>query len=367
MKLDIPAGSRVLAALSGGVDSSIAAYRLVRAGTEVVGVTMHLIGSKDCVGTTDASGGERACCSIEAAREARRAADFIGIPHHVIDFRDVFADRVIRPVRESYARGLTPNPCVLCNRYIKFDVLFEWAAKFGCAYVATGHYARIMRDDKGLHLVRGMDASKDQSYFLSYLTESQLERIVFPLGWDMKEDVKSEAKEIGLGTADRPESQDLCFVVDGEPEVRIEGGKAGEIVTIDGTVIGHHAGIGAYTRGQRRGLPGGFPQPLYVIDIDPATNRIIVGPDSESFSLRFSVEDVSLVSRKRDIRRLDSDVMVQIRYRSVPIPGKVTLDDSGGGRVELKEPARAITPGQVAAWYDGDEVLGAGTISMVER
>jgi cysteine desulfurase len=362
----IPRGSKVLIAMSGGVDSSIAASRLREAGMDVVGVTMHLASEADCRGVGEALGGERACCSIGAARDAGAIAEALGISHHVIDLSKAFQDFVINPTRHGYLSGRTPNPCVLCNRFIKFDVLFSWAEKLGCSHIATGHYARIVKDYAGMHLLRGVDPAKDQSYFLAYLNEAQLEKIVFPLGWDVKDSIREEARSLGLTSADREESQDLCFVAPG-PQEKIAKPGEGEIVTLDGTIIGYHTGIEGYTRGQRKGLPGGQPEPIYVVDIDPASNRIIVGSDLENLASEFMYEDLSLVSVYRDRKRLIGDVLAQVRYRTRPIFCHVEITEMKSGVVRLMEPVRAITPGQIVVFYIDEEVLGGGTIERVER
>ncbi len=331
--------------MSGGVDSSMSAYRLAHAGFDVVGVTMHLVPGP---------------CSPDAAGVAAA----IGIPHYMLNLVDQFEEKVIGPTRKEYARGRTPNPCVLCNRYMKFDALFQRADELGCTHVATGHYARIIEDSSGLHLLRGVDPEKDQSYFLSFLTEKDLARILFPLGSDEKSAVKEEAARIGLKVADRPESQDLCFLAAiSEADFGVE---PGDIVTTDGTVIGRHDGIGGFTIGQRKGVPGGMPKRMYVVGIDPDKNRVIVGSEDDLYSTDFMVEGVSLVSEERDNPRLKGDVEVQVRYRTRPVTGRVQLTGDGKGAVRLSAPFRAITPGQVAVFYDADEVLGAGTISSVQ-
>jgi tRNA-uridine 2-sulfurtransferase len=366
---DIKPGSNVLMAMSGGVDSSVAAHKLSLAGMNVLGVTMHLASEGDCSWKGAASTLERACCSIGGAVEARKVAEKIGIKHQVIDLSKEFDEFVVKPTQQAYSCGITPNPCIFCNRFIKFDQLFEWATRLECKYIATGHYAKIIRDESGLHLLRGLDSSKDQSYFLSYLTDGKLERTIFPLGWTTKEIVRAEARELGLEVADRPESQDLCFFGNEKDDKSGEScpvGGSGDIVTRDGEVIGHHTGIGAYTIGQRKGLPGGQPEPIYVVEIDPELNRVIVGTDSEGFASSFWVNELSLVAHRRDEKRLKEGTLIQIRYRSKPVLGRVNPDLSGGAFVMLSEPVRAVAPGQVAVFYIGDEVIGAGTISKVK-
>jgi tRNA-specific 2-thiouridylase len=367
---DLKAGTRVLVAMSGGVDSSMAAYRLTQAGLDVTGITMHLVPVRDRPRSGAQATIERVCCSLEAAESARGVAARIGIPHYMLNLADLFEEKVMGPTRSEYARGRTPNPCVLCNRYMKFDVLFRRAEQLGISYVATGHYARIVRDSTGLHLFKGVDPEKDQSYFLAFLTEKDMGRILFPLGRDTKESVRAEAAGIGLKVADRAESQDLCFFASGfelpETEEAVVVGEPGEIVTSDGRVIGRHQGIGGYTIGQRRGIPGGMPGRMYVVGIDNEANRVVVGPDEELYSSRFTIEDVSLVSEDRDRLRLGDDLKIQVRYRTEPVSGKVELTRDGTGSIVLEREVRAITPGQIAVMYSGDEVLGAGTIRSVE-
>jgi tRNA-specific 2-thiouridylase len=366
----IAPGTRVLVAMSGGVDSSVAAYRLVKAGMDVVGVTMHLVSQMNKPIAGAQASDDRACCSLAAAEDARRVAAKLQIPHYVLNLAGLFEERVVEPSRAEYARGRTPNPCILCNRHMKFDVLFMRAGQLGCTHVATGHYAGIAHDSDGWHLLKGIDPVKDQSYFLAFLTEKELPRIVFPVGTETKEAVKSEARRIGLKVADRPESQDLCFFAKGREPVKADDPfhsphNPGEFVLTDGTVVGIHEGISRYTVGQRRGLPGGMHEPLYVIEIDPETNRVVVGIEAECFRPRFEVEDVSFVSENRDRGRLEGEVDIRVRYRTEPVTGMVTLTGGRAGRVELAKPVRAITPGQAAVFYDANEVLGAGTISKV--
>ncbi len=367
----IPERSKVLVAMSGGVDSSVAASRLVNSGFDVVGVTMHLVSIDDKPLSGAQADDERACCSISASENARRVASDIGIPHYVLNLSEEFHEKVIDPSRKDYARGRTPNPCVLCNVHLKFDVLLKRAAQLGCDYVATGHYSRIIENDSGLHLLRGLDDSKDQSYFLSFLTDRELSKIIFPLGKDAKETVREEAKKLGLVSADRPESQDLCFFASGPSTTNSRDetsvGKSGQIATVNGEVVGTHSGIANFTIGQRKGIPGGMTEKMYVIKIDPDTGTVTIGVDADCYSSEFSLTDISLVNRSREFEKAGEDTEIQIRYRTQPMKGKLSTDGSGSGSVVLSEPVRAVTPGQVATFYDGDEVLGAGIIDVVGR
>jgi len=368
---DLPKGTRILAAMSGGVDSTVAAYRLVQAGFDVIGITMHLVSDEYRPVTGAQASDDRACCSLNASEDARRMANVLGIPHYMLNLTDQFEEKVMVPSRMEYARGRTPNPCILCNRFMKFDILFKRAEQLGCTHVATGHYARITLDSSGFHLLRGVDPEKDQSYFLAYLTENDLSRTIFPLGAENKHSIREEASKLGLKVADRPDSQDLCFLASGPAGLSADlagiESVSGEIVTVEGTVIGQHKGISGYTVGQRKGIPGGMPEKMYVVAVDSEKNRVVVGTDEDCYASEFVCEDISVVSSCRDIARLDSSVGVQIRYRTKPVPGRVIPGNNLTASVIMDEPVRAITPGQISAFYDDDEVIGAGVIVSVNN
>ncbi|HEX9745422.1 MAG TPA: tRNA 2-thiouridine(34) synthase MnmA [bacterium] len=357
-------GARILVAMSGGVDSSVTTYLLQQAGYDITGITMHLVTEEFRPVSGAQTDADKACCSLSMAEDARRVSSELDFPYYVLNLAEEFTKDVVMPSRVAYSLGRTPNPCILCNRHMKFDVLFERAEALGCDFVATGHYAKIGVDESGYHLYRGLDRGKDQSYFLAYLTQEELAKTIFPLGEMGKGEVRRVAFDAGLKVAARPESQDLCFFASGEPPDEWRDGIAsagGEIVTTRGAVIGSHSGISGFTIGQRKGLPGGMPVKMYVVEIDPDANRIVVGTEDELFSREFEIGDISLVAEKF----ADEVFEIQIRYRSKPVKGKVKIFKDGKGKVELVEPVRAVTPGQAAVWYSGDKVIGAATIESV--
>jgi tRNA-uridine 2-sulfurtransferase len=344
--------ARVFVAMSGGVDSSVAAALLVRAGHDVVGVTMQLLPSGDFEG---------GCCSTSAVRDAHRVCDLIGIPHYTLNVRDEFRRDVVEDFCDAYAAGRTPNPCIVCNDRIKFVELWRRARLQGAEYLATGHYARVLREGEGhLRLARGVDPAKDQSYFLYRMTQEHLGRTLFPVGELTKPEVRRIAEELGLPTARTPESQEVCFVPADDTAAfvatrRPATAEPGPIVDERGDVLGRHRGIGAYTVGQRRGLGIASPEPLYVVHIDAAANTVIAGPAPS-----LEVRGVTCTDIVWDAPT-DASVEAQIRYRQRPIAASARVD---GGRLELtfEEPVRGIAPGQAAVCYNGEVVLGGGVI-----
>lgn len=357
---------RVIAAMSGGVDSSVAAARLVDAGHEVVGV--HLALSR----TAATAGGSRGCCTLDDARDARRVSDLLGIPFYVWDLSERFREDVIDDFVEEYRRGRTPNPCLRCNERIKFAAVLERALALGFDAVGTGHYARVIAGADGPELHRAVDAAKDQSYVLGVLNEVQLAHSVFPLGDSLKSEVRDEAETRGLLVARKPDSHDICFIPDGDTAAFVRarvGADPGDLVdATTGQVLGRHEGAHAFTIGQRRGLnlkvaaAGGAPR--YVVDVDVASGTVSVGAPE--------LLDVDLVEGTRPVwpgRPLGSDpiaVLAQVRAHGAPHPGIARVE---GDRlvVELLEPVRGLAPGQAIVLYDGTRVVGSATVDATRR
>jgi tRNA-uridine 2-sulfurtransferase len=361
---------RVLAALSGGVDSAVAAARAVDAGHDVVGVHMALSRTRDQFRT-----GSRGCCSIEDAGDARRAADVLGIPYYVWDLSERFEETVVADFLSEYAAGRTPNPCVRCNEHIKFATLLDKALALGFDAVCTGHYARIEHRSGVPELHRARDAAKDQSYVLAVMGPERLARSMFPLG-DVatKEETRREAALRGLAVSDKPDSYDICFVADGDTQGFLRdrlGSRPGDVVDTSGAVVGQHDGAYAYTVGQRRGLALGRPaadgRPRYVLQVEPVNNRVVVGPAAElAVGVVHADRAVWYDERAHDERA----VQVQVRAHGEPVPGVVTgagPSTDGTVRVELVEPLSGVAPGQSLVLYDGTRVLGQATVTATER
>jgi tRNA-uridine 2-sulfurtransferase len=354
--------SRWVVAMSGGVDSSVAAALLVKAGHEVVGITMDLGGEAPVVPTSD-----RKCCGLPDADDARAVASALGIRHYTADYRQEFRDAVVEPFVDAYARGTTPIPCVACNRVLKFDLLVRRAEMLGACGVATGHYARLAPGpDGGPALFRARDRAKDQTYFLFDLARAVLPRLAFPLGDLHKGSVRELARGLGLVTADKPESQGICFIPDGDVRGalrRLDPGlasEAGEIVDTDGRVLGQHAGAVGHTQGQRRGLGlGGGP--WYVREVQPAQNRVVV-------DRRAGLERRELVAER--VSWLDGEaprgaVRVQVRHRHASVAAEIEPLPGGRARIAFAEPVFSPAPGQAAVAYDADDerLLGGGWIA----
>lgn len=352
----------VVVALSGGVDSAVAAALLQRDGYEVIAITLQIWEER---AHQDKSGG---CCSLDAVEDARRAATRLGIPHYVIDAREAFARSVVEPFVREYAAGRTPNPCVECNRTIKFEYMLERAMRLGASRLATGHYARITTGSDGVHRLRcAAAAAKDQSYVLYMLDQEQLARLCFPLGeLPSKAQTREIALELGLAVANKPDSQEICFVDSSGYGALMQARapdamRPGPIIDLAGKVLGRHSGLANYTIGQRRRLPAGSSGPIYVVRLDTDANTLVVGPDEALYSMGLEAADVHWIA-DRPARSLA--VLARIRYNAPAVPATVTPDPSGAGvRCRFDQPQRAVTPGQVAVFYRGDEVLGGGTIT----
>lgn len=356
---DGAAGSRVLVAMSGGVDSSVALALLQQQGYECVGATMLLHGGP---GSLEAQ--TNTCCSLDDVEDAREVARQLGVPHYVFDFTEEFEHEVVDEFAASYEAGRTPNPCVRCNRYLKFGSLLRRARELGCAHIATGHYARVERQRGRCVVRKGADAAKDQSYFLCLLTQKQLARTLLPLGGLTKPEARAIAEGLGLGVARKRESEDVCFVPDGDYLSFLERRRGapfphGPIVTLDGTVVGEHRGMAGYTIGQRKGLGVALGAPAYVCAKDPATNTVTIGP-AEALLCRSLVATGWnwMIEPPQEPLRL----RVRTHYRHAEQPATCAPLPDGSVRVDFDEPQRAITPGQYAAAYDGDILAGGGTI-----
>ncbi len=357
-----PKKQRVIVGMSGGVDSSAAAALLVEQGYDVVGITLKLW-PQDCI-----SRAEDKCCGPQAVTDARAVCHRLGIPFYLVDEAEDFKQQVIQYFADEYKAGRTPNPCVMCNEKLKFGTLITRAQKLGGDFVATGHYARIERDaNTGRHLLqRGRDPRRDQSYFLFSLRQDQLARALFPLGELLKTETREVARGKALKTAEKEESMEICFVPDNDygkflRQARLVSGHRGEIVDVQGRLLGHHDGIEFFTIGQRRGLGVSAPQPLYVLDLDPAANRVVVGDDAGLSRDEFRVERCNWIAFAEPPASLS--VSVKIRYNHAGTPAVVTPQADGSARVELDVPQRAVTPGQAAVFYDGETVVGGGWIA----
>ena len=353
---------KILIAMSGGVDSSVAAYLMQRQGCDCIGVTMRLFLNSD-------AGMEkgRTCCSLDDVEDARSVACRLGIPYYVFNFTEDFRRCVIEHFADSYRRGVTPNPCIDCNRYLKFDRLLQRAETLGCDCLVTGHYARIEQDTASGRwlLKRAADRSKDQTYFLYMLTQDQLAHTLFPLGGLHKTEVRQIAEAHGLVNARKHDSQDICFVPDGKYADFIERtvgnpSPVGPFLDQEGRVLGQHKGLIRYTKGQHKGLGLSTEEPLYVLEKDAQTNTIRLGPDSALWTTELTAERVNLIS----VPELTAPMRVTAKTRYSQREAAATVEALPGGciRVVFDEPQRAITPGQAVVLYDGECVVGGGTI-----
>ncbi len=353
--------AKALIAMSGGVDSSVAAYCMVRDGYECMGCTMKLYDSEQ-----DAPASDRTCCSLDDVEDARSVAFRLGFPYQVFNFKDEFRDKVIAKFVKSYMCGVTPNPCIDCNRYLKFQKLHERARVLGFDCVVTGHYARIEHDGERYVLKKALDLSKDQSYVLYSMTQEQLRHTRFPLGEMTKDQTRAIAAAQGFINADKPDSQDICFVPDGDYARVIESltgslPPAGNFVDLAGNVVGQHRGIIHYTIGQRKGLGLSSTEPWFVTAICPETNQVLLGRAGDLMRTEADVEDFHLISG--ETLREPIECRVKIRYRQTEQSATVIPTGADTVRIRFASPQRAITPGQAAVLYDGDIVLGGGTIA----
>ena len=352
---------RVVVAMSGGVDSSVAASLLAEAGHDVIGLSMQLYDQRE---SPDAFG---SCCSIDDLHDARRVAAKIGIPHYLVNFEARFQETVVKNFVSEYAAGRTPIPCVHCNADLKFATLADKAAGFDAAAVATGHYARVVFDEdrRRYRLQRGVDAGKDQSYFLFSLTQDQLGQAMFPVGHLTKPEVRAHAERLGLPVANKPDSHEICFVPDGdaggfvERKLEIED-VSGEIVDSGGRVLGRHRGIHRLTVGQRRGLGLAEAVPMYVLRLEPKDARVVVGPRDELGRRDLTASQVNWIAGEPPAE--PARVTARIRHRHQDAPAVVTPDGDTRASLRFDEPQLAVTPGQAVVFYDGADVVGGGWI-----
>ncbi|MEP6785127.1 MAG: tRNA 2-thiouridine(34) synthase MnmA [Sphingomonadales bacterium] len=356
-QLDRPAqGARIVVAMSGGVDSSVVAALAARSGAEVIGVTLQLYDHGAAVQRPGS------CCAGQDIRDARAVADRLGIAHYVFDHESRFRDSVIDRFADDYVAGRTPIPCVRCNMGVKFTDLFALAKDLGADCLATGHYVRRVVGVDGPELHRSVDLARDQSYFLFATTSAQMEFLRFPLGGMEKPAVRAIAAELGLGVAGKPDSQDICFVPDGDyaglvRKLRPDAGVAGDIVDLSGRVLGRHDGVLGFTIGQRRGLEiGGLAEPLYVVRLDAAANQVIVGPRAALAVASAQLSEINLIGPM-------PDVSLTARVRSMAKPVPASLD---GDRLVFDAPEYGVAPGQAAVFYAGDRVVGGGWIEETE-
>jgi tRNA-specific 2-thiouridylase len=355
---------KVVVAMSGGVDSSVAAGLLKEQGYDVIGVTMKLFSlPKDYCRSENL----RSCCGWKATEDAHRVAMSLGISHFVVDFRNKFEKSVIKDFCEEYSQGRTPNPCIRCNQYIKFDFLMKKLDAFEADYLATGHHARVEYDpESGQYLLKkGKDKNKDQSYFLYPLTQEQLSRTLMPIGNLTKEEVRKKAQKLGLPVAQRLESQEICFIPDNDYarflRQRIPGAfRFGPIVDLDNRVLGQHKGVAHFTVGQRSGMGIAAPHPLYVLSIQSDKNTIVIGPSDELYEKTLGASRVNLISMSKITKPLS--VKAKIRYKHREARALLTPLDKDKILVEFEKSQRAITPGQAVVFYDGDVVVGGGII-----
>ncbi len=354
--LVITMNKSVIIGMSGGVDSSASAALLKKQGYRVVGVTMKLWNKEQ------ADGG---CCSFSAIDDAKKVADKLGIEHYVLDYEKEFEDNVVKYFVDEYKSGRTPNPCTICNKHIKFDALLKMADELNIDYIATGHYAKIEEKDGKYYLLRPEDRKKDQTYFLYNITQSQLKRTLFPLYGVTKDETRKIAEEIGLSVADKPDSQDICFIPDGDYARFIKSYDGdmptGNFVDVEGNILGKHKGIMHYTIGQRKGLGIALNRPMYVIGIDANTSNIVLGPDGTQLSDSLRAHSVNLISV--DSITQPFKCTAKIRYNSPDVDCWV-YPEEGGFKVKFDNLQKSVTPGQMVVLYDNNIVIGGGIIGV---
>lgn len=353
---------KALIAMSGGVDSSVAAFLMKEMGYECIGVTMKLYDNDD-IGISR----EKTCCSLDDIEDARSVAFRIGIPYYVVNFKDDFKEKVVDNFVDCYLQGRTPNPCIECNRHLKFRHLYQKAKELECDVIVTGHYVQVVQEGEEFGLRKAVDNSKDQSYVLYSLTQEQLAHTMFPLGGLTKDQVRKIAEEHGFVNSAKKDSQDICFIPDGnykrfmKEQYHVDVGP-GDFVDKSGKVLGTHQGYYGYTIGQRKGLGIAAEQPYYVVDIQPEKNRVVLGSNEDLFHRTLIAEDFNWIT-SRDVEA--EVVQAKVRYRQQAQDARVKKLEDGRVQVEFLEPQRAITKGQAVVVYQGDAVLGGGTITEI--